>query len=144
MNLAHNVLEVNATRSRTPSSNADLAMRSAILARSRVEQNELCIGDWCFYWKLAATKLDPFRWRGPCLVVVIERQRERDNIIYWVVHGSSLVRCTRNQLRQESVPERFERQSQPAQLEQLRQRLMNRLLKPSNQSVVLFVLWTSP
>ena len=140
MNLAHNVLEVNAARSRTPSSNADLAMRSAILADLALSKTSsvLAIG------ASTGTKLDPFRWRGPCLVVVIERQRERDNIIYWVVHGSSLVRCTRNQLRQESVPERFERQSQPAQLEQLRQRLMNRLLKPSNQSVVLFVLWTSP
>lgn len=109
--------------------NADLAMRSAILARSRVEQDELSVGDWCSYWKPAATKLDPYRWRGPCLVVAIEKKKERDNVIYWVVHGSSLVRCTRNQLRHESVPERFERQSQPSHLEQLRQPLPNRLLK---------------
>ena len=109
--------------------NADQAMRSAILARSRVEQDELSVGDWCFYWKPATTKLDPFRWRGPCLVVAVEKHDERASDIYWIVHGSSLVRCTRTQLRHESVPERFERHSQPAQLEQLRQPLEHRLLK---------------
>ena len=109
--------------------NADLAMRSAILARSRVEQDELYVGDWCFYWKPATTKLDPFRWRGPCLVVAVEVMPERTSTIYWIVHGSSLVRRTRAQLRHETVPERFERQSQPPHLEQLRQPLEGRLLR---------------
>lgn len=109
--------------------NADLAMRSAILARARVEQDELFVGDWCYYWKPQGHKLDPFRWRGPCLVVAVEVMPERTSTIYWIVHGSSLLRFTRSQLRHESVPERFERQGQPPHLEQLRMPMSTRLLK---------------
>ena len=61
--------------------NADLAMRSAILARSRVEQDELFVGDWCYYWKPQTHKLDPFRWRGPCLVVAVEVMPDRTSTI---------------------------------------------------------------
>ena len=61
--------------------NADLAMRAAILARARVEQDELFVGDWCYYWKPQSHKLDPFRWRGPCLVVAVEVMPDRTSTI---------------------------------------------------------------
>ena len=44
------------------------------------------------------------------------------------MHGSSLVRCTRQQLRLETVPEKYERQSQPQFAPSLRQPLRQRLL----------------
>ena len=107
--------------------NADLAVRTAILHRARVEEDELDVGQHCFYWKPATNKLDPYRWRGPCTVVAVEKADDRNSSIYWIVHGSSLVRCLRQQLRHETVPERFERQSLPNYLPSLKRPLQNRL-----------------
>ena len=49
--------------------NHDLAVRAAALHRARVETEELNVGDYVYYWKPQTNKLDPFRWRGPSLVV---------------------------------------------------------------------------
>ena len=84
------------------SANFDLAVRSAALARSRVEEDELMVGDYVYYWKPQTHKLDPFRWRGPAMVVSVEASIDRNTMIYWIVHGSSLVRATRQQLRFET------------------------------------------
>lgn len=108
--------------------NADLAVRTAILHRARVEEDELDVGQHCFYWKPSTHKLDPYRWRGPCTVVAVERAADRNSSIYWIVHGSSLVRCLRQQLLHETVPERFERQSQPSYLPSLQRPFKNRLI----------------
>ena len=107
--------------------NADMAVRAGILHRSRVEEDELTVGQYCFYWKPSANKLDPYRWRGPCTVVAVEQAEDRNSSIYWIVHGSSLVRCLRQQLRHETVPERYERQSKPAHLPSLKKPLRQRL-----------------
>ena len=93
--------------------NHDLAVRAAALHRARVETEELNVGDYVYYWKPQTNKLDPFRWRGPSLVVGVEQTPGQSSKIYWIVHGSSMLRCTRQQLRLETVPERYERQSQP-------------------------------
>ena len=111
------------------SANFDLAVRSAALARSRVDEDELMVGDYVYYWKPQTHKLDPFRWRGPAMVVSVEASIDRKTMIYWIVHGSSLVRATRQQLRFETVPERYERQSKPAYLESVQKPLQQRLLE---------------
>ena len=49
--------------------------------------------------------------------------------IYWIVHGSSLVRATRQQLRWETAPERYERQAAPAHAFNLKKPLAERLLE---------------
>ena len=49
-------------------------------------------------------------------------------MIYWVVHGSSLVRATRQQLRQETVPEKYERQARPGADNDLKRPLADRVL----------------
>ena len=78
------------------------------------------VGDYVFYWKPQAHKLDPFRWHGPALVVSVEASLDRKTMVYWIVHGSSLVRTTRQQLRFESIPERNERQSRPGHLKNMK------------------------
>ena len=108
--------------------NHDLAVRAAALHRARVETEELNVGDYVYYWKPQTNKLDPFRWRGPSLVVGVEQTPRQSSKIYWIVHGSSMLRCTRQQLRLETVPERYERQSQPDYAPSLRQPLKQRLL----------------
>eukprot|EP00435_Cladocopium_sp_Y103_P054182 s447_g17.t1 len=91
--------------------NQDMALRAAVLHRARVEEDELMVGDYVFYWKPQTHKLDPFRWRGPCMVIAVEAAMDRNTTVYWIVHGSSLVRATRQQLRHETIPERYERQA---------------------------------
>ena len=109
--------------------NQDLALRAAALYCSRIEEDELMVGNWVFYWKPQTHKLDPFRWRGPALVIAVECTTDRATTIYWVVHGSSLVRITRQQLRHETVPERYERQAKPgAENDDLKKPLANRIL----------------
>ena len=108
--------------------NQDLALRAAALHRSRIDEDELMVGDWVFYWKPQTHKLDPFRWRGPALVVAVECTTDRATTIYWVVHGSSLVRTTRQQLRHETTPERYERQARPAAENDLKRPLADRIL----------------
>ena len=109
--------------------NQDLALRAAALARSRVEEDELMVGDYVFYWKPQTHKLDPFRWRGPCMVIAVEAAMDRANMIYWIVHGSSLVRATRQQLRHETVPERYERQLRPGAENDLQRPIAERVLQ---------------
>ena len=109
--------------------NQDLALRAAALARSRVEEDELMVGDYVFYWKPQTHKLDPFRWRGPCMVIAVEAAMDRANMIYWIVHGSSLVRATRQQLRHETVPERYERQLRPGAENDLQRPMAERVLQ---------------
>ena len=86
------------------------------------------VGDWVFYWKPQTHTLDPFRWRGPALVIAVECTTDRATTIFWVVHGSSLVRTTRQQLRHETVPERYERQAKPGAENDLKRPLANRIL----------------
>ena len=86
------------------------------LHRAPVEEDELMVGDYVYvyvyvyYWKPQANKLDPFRWRGPC-VVAVEPTPNHTDMFYRVVHGSSLVRGTLQQLRYEPISEKYERQS---------------------------------
>eukprot|EP00435_Cladocopium_sp_Y103_P017933 s4786_g4.t1 len=89
-------------------------------------------GSWwvyVFYWKPQTHKLDPFRWRGPAIAVSVEPSMDRKTMVYWIVHGSSLVRATRQQLRFEMVPERYERQSKPSYLPSMKKPLTTRLLE---------------
>lgn len=109
--------------------NQDLAIRTAFLHSARVEEDELFAGDYVFYWKPQTNKLDPFRWRGPCMVVAVEPMPYRSSMIYWIARGSSLVRATRQQLRYETVPERYERQSKPDYLPSMQKPLQQRLLE---------------
>ena len=62
--------------------NADMAVRAGILHRSRVEEEELTVGQRCVYWKPSANKLDPYRWRGPGTVVAVQQAEDRNSSIY--------------------------------------------------------------
>jgi len=81
------------------------------------------------YCKPQTCKLDPFRRRGFEMVVSVEASMDRKTMVYWIVHGSSLVGATRQQLRFETVPERYERQSKPGYLQSVQKPLQERLLE---------------
>ena len=87
------------------------------------------VGDWVFYWKPQTHKLDPFKmartqhwsllWSAP--------QTEPLPSTGWFM-AASLVRTTRQQLRHETVPERYERQAKPGAENDLKRPLVDRIL----------------
>ena len=94
--------------------NHDLAVRAAALRRARVETEELNVGDYAYYWKPADQQAGSFPMAWTFIGGLgVEQSPGQASKIYWIVHGSSMLRCTRQQLRLETVPERYERQSQP-------------------------------
>ena len=93
--------------------NHDALLKRSILSRSRPELAPLQLGDYAFYWRSPETKLDAHRWRGPGLVCAIEPRATEDGIlrphVYWLAHGSSLVRCAPEHVRAEVPAERLAR-----------------------------------
>ncbi len=39
------------------------------------------------------------RWRGPAIIVMREGYEEGKPRVYWVAHGTSLLRCSAEQIR---------------------------------------------
>ena len=98
--------------------NNNQLLKRALLARPRSEHVAASLGDWIYYWRQGENKLDPARWRGPALVCAIEPRKNDDGRIrasvYWVAHGSSLVRVASEHIRAEVARERVHRlETQP-------------------------------
>ena len=95
------------------SANHDALLRRSLLARPRAEHEPLSLGSWVFYWRQGDQKLEPSRWRGPAILCMIE-PRVTDSgacrsSVYWVAHGSSLVRVAPEHVRPELPRERLAR-----------------------------------
>ena len=93
--------------------NNNQLLKRALLARPRSEHVTASLGDWIYYWRQGETKLDPTRWRGPALVCAIEPRIRAS--VYWVAHGSNLVRVASEHIRAEVARECVHRlETQPA------------------------------
>ena len=115
-------------------SNNSAKIRRALLAKSRKEHEALQVGDFAFYWRTGNDKLEPSRWRGPALICAIEPRPAGDGsqrpAVYWLAHGSSLVRAAPEHVRLEVPRERAERlatQPETAARTPLQQQLVNAL-----------------
>ena len=88
-------------------------LKRALLARPRSEHAPAQLGDWVYYWRQSDSKLDPTRWRGPALVCAIEPRSQETGVlrasVYWLAHGSSLVRVAPEHIRPEVARERSHR-----------------------------------
>ena len=94
--------------------NNDALLRRSLLARPRSEHVSLELGSWAYYWRQGDTKLDTSRWRGPALVCMIEPKPKSDAQkftphVYWLAHGSSMVRVAPEHVRPELPRERVAR-----------------------------------
>ena len=97
--------------------NTDRARCAAVLARTRAEHRNFVVGTYVFYYRQQDTdgrggKFVPSgRWRGPALLCAVEEpaQSGPGSVVYWVAHGTALVRCAPEQLRHELPLERAER-----------------------------------
>ena len=78
----------------------DARLRRAMNKNFRENRQEVAVGQKCWYWRVAgAGILRKAKWRGPARVVTIEKNDDGRPIVMWLVHGTSLIRCSPYQVR---------------------------------------------
>ena len=79
----------------TMQADVDRRLRRALLRKFMGQQCTLRAGDLCFYWRDApAGSAAKLRWRGPATVVMREEgARGPTTDVYWIAHGTSLLRA---------------------------------------------------
>eukprot|EP00435_Cladocopium_sp_Y103_P053716 s692_g17.t1 len=90
--------------------NTSATLRQALLAKTRTDDSPLQVGDYGYYWRVVMAK-EMSRWRGPALVCAVETRDGRPDV-YWMAHGSSLVRVAHTMARREVPSERASRLQQ--------------------------------
>ena len=75
-------------------------LRRALLRKFRSTQESVEVGQQCYYWREQGTrKLDKTKWHGPATVCMREDNEQGRPRLYWVTHGTSLIRCSGEQIR---------------------------------------------
>ena len=70
----------------------DVKLRRALLRRYGGRDEDLHPGERCLYWRDAADKAHTIRWKGPAIVLAIERNPDTGTIAcYWLAHGTVLL-----------------------------------------------------
>lgn len=84
-------------------------LRKALLSKSRGEDQIYYPGDWVYYWRSGDGKLEPSRWRGPALVCAMTPRDGSGDAplpsVYWLAHGSALLRVAPEHIRCEAPRE---------------------------------------
>ena len=102
------------------SANASRAVRATLLGRTRPERKEYQTGEWVYYWRRdpSASITVKTHWKGPAMVCCAEPRVEQSPAddrevviptVYWISHGSALMRCTAENLRPEFPEEEDQR-----------------------------------
>lgn len=98
--LRRGVGQENAARVALGRADQDQKLRRALLRRYAGENEALVSGQICFYWRDArAPDLMKIRWRGPARVILREDDDDGKPMVYWVAHGSQLLRCAPHHVR---------------------------------------------
>ena len=109
----------------------DVKLRRALLRQFKGRDDELLPGERCLYWREANNKFHTVQWRGPAVVVAVQRDPDTGSIdVYWLAHGTVLLRAGRQHVRK--IPNSHGRvggqnRAQEA-LENLRQRRVVRMI----------------
>ena len=77
----------------------DQRLRRALLRQHRGDPLPLHVGQRCFYWREAAGVGPRVRWKGPAVVVLVENDPQSRPSVYWLVHGSALLRAAPEHVR---------------------------------------------
>ena len=129
------------------SANNARAVRAALLARNRPPPRTPDIGERAYYWRVdQSSKLEKCHWKGPALVTMVEFRQEHDGTarprVFWLTHGSALLRVPPEQIRQAHPAERSERNVGARDMKlPLTQRLHDRIKKA--RGPVIYVDLTS-
>ena len=85
-------------------------LRRSLLARARTDPERLQLGEYAYYWRQGEQKLEA-RWRGPALIVAVEPRTDGTQLpsVYWLAHGSSLIRAAAGNVRPEVEREKVVR-----------------------------------
>lgn len=76
---------------------SDAKLRRAFNQKFSEMQEDLVIGQQVWYWRKNLRRLHKSGWRGPARIVAIEEQPSVN--VYWLCHGTSLLRCGARQVR---------------------------------------------
>ena len=92
----------SATKQALVKADADRRLRRALLRRYAGQNVMLHPGQSCFYWRDARqADLVKIRWLGPALLVLREDDPEGKPYVYWLSHGTQLLRCAPHHVRQD-------------------------------------------
>ena len=79
---------------------SDARLRRAMNQNYRQNKLDVVVGQRCFYWRIQGTgKLQKNKWRGPARCVAEERDDNGKQLVLWLCHGTSLLRCSPQQVR---------------------------------------------
>ena len=78
----------------------DVKLRRALLRRFTGKDEELHPGERCLYWRESNNKFHTVQWRGPAVVVAVQRDPETGAVdVYWIAHNTVLLRAGRQHVR---------------------------------------------
>eukprot|EP00438_Fugacium_kawagutii_P005098 Skav221528 [mRNA] locus=scaffold1248:283612:287211:- [translate_table: standard] len=79
---------------------SDARLRRAMLQNYRKVKQQVVVGQRCYYWRIQRSGiLQKNKWRGPARCVAEERDDDGKQLILWLCHGTSLIRCSPHQVR---------------------------------------------
>ena len=89
--------------------NIDARLRRALLRKFVGQPLVLNSGDRCYYWRDGPANGPKLRWRGPAVVVMKETSEAGPHAdIYWLAHGTTLLRAAPEHVRPAMHPENDE------------------------------------
>ncbi|CAJ1379598.1 unnamed protein product, partial [Effrenium voratum] len=82
------------------SADGDARLRRAMNQNYRQIKDDVVIGQVVYYWReKGAGILQKQKWRGPARVVATEKDSDYKDLVIWLAHGTSLLRCSPHQVR---------------------------------------------
>ena len=79
---------------------SDARLRRAMNQNYRQIKDDVVIGQVVYYWReKGAGILQKQKWRGPARVVATEKDSDYKDLVIWLAHGTSLLRCSPHQVR---------------------------------------------
>ena len=79
---------------------SDARLRRAMLQNFKKTRHYIVVGQLCYYWRIQRSGiLQKNKWRGPARCVAEERDEDGKQIVLWLCHGTSLLRCSPHQVR---------------------------------------------
>ena len=109
----------------------EVKLRRAVLRRYTGRDEELHPAERCLYWREASNKFHTIQWRGPAVVVAVQRNADTGTVdVYWLAHGTTLLHAGHQHVRRLVDDEgRVDGQARALDaLDQLRQRRVVRLV----------------
>ena len=106
----------------------DVKLRRALLRQFRGQEEDLSAGERCLYWREANNRFHTIRWKGPAVVVAVQRDPDSGQVAcYWLAHGTVLIRAGKQHVKR-LLDQEGRMASSVEALEGLRQRRVVRVL----------------